>query len=190
MIPVVLETWGRGERLWDMYSRLLRDRIIMLDELIEDKTASMICAQLLFLQAEAPDRTAYVYINSPGGVVTAGLAIYDTMRHVACPVATLCMGQAASMAAVLLAAGQPGMRLALPSSRIMVHQPSGGFRGQASDAAIHTTEMLRLRAVLDDILAGATGLPPDAVAALTERDTFLSVDEALELGLIDGVVGA
>ncbi len=187
MIPIVLEQSGRRERLWDMYSRLLRDRIIMLDEPIEDQTASMICAQLLFLQSEAPDRPVWLYINSPGGVVTAGLAIYDTMRHVTCPVATLCMGQAASMAAVLLAAGQPGMRLALPSSRIMVHQPSGGFRGQATDAAIHTTEMLRLRAALDAILAAASGLSPDAVSALTERDTYLSAPEAVEMGLIDGV---
>ncbi len=188
MMPVVLESVGPRERLWDMYSRLLRDRIIMLDEPIEDKTASMVCAQLLFLQAEAPDAPAHLYINSPGGVVTAGLAIYDTMRHISCPVFTLCMGQAASMAAVLLAAGEPGGRRALPSSRIMVHQPSGGFRGQASDAAIHTTEMLRLRALLDAVLAGATGLAPDAVSALTERDTFLSAQEALELGIIDGVV--
>ena len=182
-MPVVLESVGPRERLWDMYSRLLRDRIIMLDEPIEDKTASMVCAQLLFLQAEAPDAPAHLYINSPGGVVTAGLAIYDTMRHISCPVFTLCMGQAASMAAVLLAAGE-----LVPSSRIMVHQPSGGFRGQASDAAIHTTEMLRLRALLDAVLAGATGLAPDAVSALTERDTFLSAQEALELGIIDGVV--
>lgn len=188
MIPVVIETRAGGDRLWDMYSRLLRDRIIMLDEPIEDRTASMVCAQLLFLQSEAPDKPAWLYINSPGGVVTAGLAIYDTMRHVSCPVGTLCMGQAASMGAVLLAAGQSGMRLALPSSRIMVHQPSGGFRGQARDAAIHTTEMLRLRAVLDGILAAATGLSQDEAAALTDRDTYLSAREAVELGLVDGVV--
>ena len=185
MIPLVLE--ARENRVWDMYSRLLRDRIIMLDEPIEDRTAGMVCAQLLFLQSEAPDAPAWLYINSPGGVVTAGLAIYDTMRHVACPVGTLCLGQAASMGAVLLAAGQPGMRLALPSARIMVHQPSCGFRGQASDAAIHTQEMLRLRAVLDAILAAATGLAPDAVKALTDRDTYLSAEEAVELGLVDAV---
>lgn len=188
MIPLVIETWRGRERLWDMYSRLLRDRIVMLDEPIEDKTASMVCAQLLFLHAERPGAPIRLYINSPGGVVTAGLAIYDTMRHIASPVATLCMGQAASMAAVVLAAGEPGMRRALPSSRIMIHQPSGGFRGQATDAAIHTGEMLRLRAELDAILAACTGLEPVSIHALTERDSYFSAREALELGLIDGIV--
>ncbi|WP_304473587.1 ATP-dependent Clp protease proteolytic subunit [uncultured Desulfovibrio sp.] len=188
MMPLVIETQRGRERLWDMYSRLLRDRIILLDEPIEDKTASMVCAQLLFLHAEHPGAPIQLYINSPGGVVTAGLAIYDTMRHIASPVATLCMGQAASMAAVLLAAGEPGLRRALPSSRIMVHQPSGGFRGQATDAAIHTGEMLRLRAILDGILAACAGLAPDEVRSLTERDSYFSAPEARDLGLIDGIV--
>lgn len=188
MIPLVVERLPGRERLWDMYSRLLRDRIIMLDEPIEDATASMICAQLLFLQSEEPDAPIWLYINSPGGIVTAGLAIYDTMRHVSCPVGTVCLGQAASMGAVLLAAGEPGLRLALPHSRIMVHQPSGGFRGQSSDAAIHTAEMLRLRAILDHILAVATHRSQSEISALTERDTYLSAPEAMELGIIDKVL--
>lgn len=188
MIPVIYERSEHGERLFDMYSRLLRDRIIVLDEGVEEKTATMICAQLLFLQSENPQAPVWIYINSPGGVVTDGLAIYDTMRHVSCPVGTLCMGQAASMAAVLLASGQRGMRLALPSSRIMIHQPSGGFRGQATEAAIHTTEILRLRSILDGILAEATGMPVETISRITERDAYFSAQEALQMGLVDGIV--
>lgn len=187
-IPYVVEDNGYNERLWDMYSRLLRDRIIMLDEPIEDKLASMVCAQLLFLQSENPRLPIWIYINSPGGVVTAGLAIYDTMRHVSCPVGTLCMGQAASMAAVLLASGTRGMRASLPSSRIMVHQPSGGFRGQATEAVIHTNEIMRLRGILDGILSTATGIPVQDMRQITERDAYFSAQEAVQLGLIDGIV--
>lgn len=188
MIPLVLDSLGGRPVVWDVYSRLLRDRIILLDAPIEDQAASLVCAQMLILHAERPGAPLWLYINSPGGVVTAGLAIYDTMRHIKSPVGTLCMGQAASMAAVLLAGGEPGMRRALPSSRIMVHQPSGGFRGQATDAAIHTGEMLRLREELDGILSRATGLPREQVHALTERDSYFSAPEARDMGIIDGIV--
>ena len=188
MNPFVLEHTEHNERLWDMYSRLLRDRIIMLDESIDEKTATMVCGQLLFLQSENPQAAIWIYINSPGGVVTDGLAIYDTMRHVSCPVGTLCMGQAASMAAVILASGQRGMRVSLPSSRIMIHQPSGGFQGQATDAAIHTAEILRLRAILDGILSQATGVPVEEMRTITERDAYFNAQEALGMRLIDGIV--
>ena len=150
-IPMVIETTGRTERAYDIYSRLLKDRIILLGEGVDDHVASLICAQLLFLESEDPEKEIYLYINSPGGVVTAGLAIYDTMQYITCPVATLCMGQAASMGALLLAAGSPGLRYALPHSRIMIHQPSGGFRGQATDIDIHAREVLRIKEMLGDL---------------------------------------
>ena len=187
-IPMVIETTGRSERAYDIYSRLLKDRIVLLGEGVDDRVASLICAQLLFLESEDPEKEIYLYINSPGGLVSAGLAIYDTMRYITCPVATLCMGQAASMGALLLCAGAPGMRYALPHSRIMIHQPSGGFRGQASDIDIHAKEVLRLRHMLNEIMAGHSGQSVDRIAELTERDNFMSPPEAAALGLIDRVL--
>lgn len=187
-IPMVIETTGRSERAYDIYSRLLKDRIILLGEGVDDHVASLICAQLLFLESEDPDKEIYLYINSPGGVVTAGLAIYDTMQYITCPVATLCMGQAASMGALLLSAGTAGLRYALPHSRIMIHQPSGGFRGQATDIEIHARETLRVKAMLNEIMASHTGQTVEKIAELTERDNFLSGEEAVELGLIDRVL--
>lgn len=187
-IPMVIETTGRTERAYDIYSRLLKDRIVLLGEAVDDHVASLICAQLLFLESEDPEKEIYMYINSPGGVVTAGLAIYDTMRYVTCPVATLCMGQAASMGALLLSAGSPGLRYALPHSRIMIHQPSGGFRGQATDIEIHAREVLRLKEMLNGIMAEHCGQPVERIAELTERDNFMSSAEAVELGLIDRVL--
>jgi len=185
---MVIETTGRSERAYDIYSRLLKDRIVLLGEGVDDRVASLICAQLLFLESEDPEKEIYLYINSPGGLVSAGLAIYDTMRYITCPVATLCMGQAASMGALLLCAGAPGMRYALPHSRIMIHQPSGGFRGQASDIDIHAKEVLRLRHMLNEIMAGHSGQSVDRIAELTERDNFMSPPEAAALGLIDRVL--
>lgn len=187
-IPMVIETTGRSERAYDIYSRLLKDRIILLSEEVNDRMASLICAQLLFLESENPEKEIYLYINSPGGAVTAGLAIYDTMQYITCPVATLCMGQAASMGALLLSAGTASMRYALPNSRIMVHQPSGGFRGQATDIEIHANEVLRLKAMLNEIMAKHSGQKIAKIAKLTERDTFMSPEEACKLGLIDKVL--
>ena len=187
-IPMVIETTGRAERAYDIYSRLLKDRIVLLGDAVDDHTASLICAQLLFLESEDPEKEVYLYINSPGGVVTAGLAIYDTMQYITCPVATLCMGQAASMGALLLSAGTPGLRYSLPNSRIMIHQPSGGFRGQATDIEIHARETLRLKASLNEIMAKHTGQSIDVVTAHTERDNFMSAEEAKTFGLIDKVL--
>ena len=187
-IPMVIETTGRSERAYDIYSRLLKDRIVLLGEPVDDHTASLICAQLLFLESEDPEKEIYLYINSPGGVVTAGLAIYDTMQYIACPVATLCLGQAASMGALLLCAGTAGLRYALPHSRIMIHQPSGGFHGQAADIDIHAREVLRLRETLKTIMAGHSGQTPERIGELTDRDTFLSAAEAAALGLVDRVL--
>jgi ATP-dependent Clp protease protease subunit len=188
MIPMVVETTGRSERAYDIFSRLLKDRIVLLGTPVDDHVASLICAQLLFLESENPEKEIYMYINSPGGVVTAGLAIYDTMQYIACPVATLCMGQAASMGALLLAAGAPGMRYALPNSRIMIHQPSGGFQGQATDIELHAREVLRLKANLNEILGKHTGRSAIEMQEKTERDNFLSPAEAKELGLIDQIL--
>ena len=185
---MVIETTGRAERAYDIYSRLLKDRIVLLGDAVDDHVASLICAQLLFLESEDPEKEVYLYINSPGGVVTAGLAIYDTMQYITCPVATLCMGQAASMGALLLCAGTPGLRYSLPNSRIMIHQPSGGFRGQATDIEIHARETLRLKARLNEIMAKHTGQAMDIVAAQTERDNFMSAEEAQNFGLIDRVL--
>jgi ATP-dependent Clp protease protease subunit len=187
---MVIESAGRTERAYDIYSRLLKDRIVLLGEAVDEHTASLICAQFLFLESEDPAKEIYLYINSPGGMVTAGLAIYDTMRYIACPVATLCMGQAASMGALLLCAGSKGMRYALPNSRIMIHQPSGGFRGQATDIEIHAREVLRLKQTLNEIMAEHSGQPVERMEELTERDNFLSAAEAVELGLVDRVLAS
>jgi ATP-dependent Clp protease protease subunit len=187
-IPFVLENTGRTERSYDIFSRLLKDRIVLLSDELDDHIASLVCAQLLFLESEDAEKEIYLYINSPGGVVTAGLAVYDTMQYVSCPVATLCMGQAASMGAFLLAAGARGMRYALPHSRIMIHQPSGGFRGQATDIDIHAREVLRLKSLLNDILAKHTGQTPEVIGSHTERDNFMSAEEAAGFGLIDRVL--
>ncbi len=187
-VPIVIEQTGRGERAYDIYSRLLKDRIIMLGTPIDDHVANLIVAQLLFLEAEDPEKDIYLYINSPGGVVTAGLAIYDTMQYIKPDVVTICMGQAASMGAVLLAAGAPGKRFALPHARIMIHQPLGGFQGQATDIEIHAKEILRLKRMLNEILAKHTGQPVEKVEQDTERDYFMSAEEARKYGLIDKVL--
>lgn len=187
-IPMVIESTGRSERAYDIYSRLLKDRIILLGSEIDDHIASLVCAQLLFLESEDPEKEVYMYINSPGGVVSSGLAIYDTMQYISCPVATLCMGQAASMGALLLCAGAEGMRYALPHSRIMIHQPSGGFRGQATDIDIHAREVLRLKAELNGIMARHSGQKVETIAERTERDNFMSAEEAAAFGLIDRVL--
>ncbi|WP_456436339.1 ATP-dependent Clp endopeptidase proteolytic subunit ClpP [Thermovibrio ammonificans] len=187
-VPIVIEQTGRGERAYDIYSRLLKDRIVMLGTPIDDHVANLIVAQLLFLEAEDPEKDIYLYINSPGGVVTAGLAIYDTMQYIKPDVVTICMGQAASMGAVLLAAGAKGKRFALPHARIMIHQPLGGFQGQATDIEIHAKEILRLKRMLNEILAKHTGQPVEKVEQDTERDYFMSAEEAKEYGLIDKVL--
>jgi len=186
--PVVVETTHRGERQWDVYSRLLKDRIVFLGTEVDDTVANMIVAQFLFLESEDPDKEITLYINSPGGVITAGLAIYDTMQYVRCPVATVCLGQAASMAAVLLACGEKGRRRALPNSRVMIHQPLGGFRGQATDIEIHAREILDLRARLNTIMENHTGQPASKIKEDTERDRYLSAADAKEYGIIDDVV--
>ena len=187
-IPIVIEQTGRGERAYDIYSRLLKDRIIMLGTPIDDHVANLIVAQLLFLEAEDPEKDIYLYINSPGGVVTAGLAIYDTMQYIKPDVVTICLGQAASMGAVLLAAGAPGKRFALPHARIMIHQPLGGFQGQAADIEIHAKEILRLKKILNEILSKHTGQPIEKIEKDTDRDFFMSAEEAKEYGLIDKVL--
>ena len=188
LIPMVIEQSSRGERSFDIYSRLLRDRIVFLGHAIDDDIANLVIAQLLFLEAEDPEKDISLYINSPGGSVTAGMAIYDTMRYVRPDVATICLGQAASMAAWLLASGSAGKRMALPNSRIMIHQPMGGIQGQATDIDIHAREILKLRERMNEILAEHTGRPIAQIAADTERDYHMSGDEALAYGLIDKVV--
>jgi ATP-dependent Clp protease protease subunit len=185
---MVIETSGRSERAYDIYSRLLRDRIILLGTPIDDHVANLICAQLLFLESDNPEKQINLYINSPGGSVTAGMAIYDTMQYISAPVATLCMGQAASMGSLLLAAGQEGMRYVLPHSRIMIHQPMGGFQGQATDIDIHAREIIRLRSSLNGILSRHTGQPVEKVEQDTERDYFMSAAEATEYGIVDSVL--
>ncbi|MDC0336104.1 ATP-dependent Clp endopeptidase proteolytic subunit ClpP [Pseudodesulfovibrio sp.] len=187
-IPMVIETTGRSERAYDIYSRLLKDRIILLGTAIDDHVASLICAQLLFLESEDPEKEIYMYINSPGGVITAGMAIYDTMQYISAPVATLCLGQAASMGSLLLAAGEKGMRYALPHSRIMIHQPMGGAQGQASDISIHAKEILRMRDELNGILSHHTGQKVAKIQEDTERDNFMTSAEAKKYGLIDKVM--
>ena len=187
-VPIVIENTGRVERSYDIYSRLLKDRIVLLGTEIDDTVASLICAQLLFLESQDPEKEINLYINSPGGSVSAGLAIYDTMRYISTPVATLCMGTAASMGAFLLAAGTKGMRYALPHSTIMIHQPLGGFRGQASDIEIHAREIKRIKTMMNTILSENTGRSVEEVTAACERDNFLTPEEALEFGLIDKVL--
>ena len=188
LIPMVVEQSPRGERAFDIYSRLLKERIIFLGTPVTDEISSLIIAQLLFLEADDPEKDITFYINSPGGVVTAGLAIYDTMQYIRCDVATLCMGQAASMGAFLLAAGTAGKRFALPNARIMIHQPMGGFQGQATDIDIHAREILRIRADLNRILAKHTGKPVKKVQADTERDFFMNAEEASQYGIVDKVL--
>jgi ATP-dependent Clp protease protease subunit len=188
LIPIVVEQSSRGERAYDIYSRLLRDRIIFLGTAVSDDVANLIIAQLLFLEAEDPDKEINFYINSPGGLVTAGMAIYDTMQYIKSPVATLCMGQAASMAALLLAAGSAGKRFALPHARILIHQPMGGFQGQATDVDIQAREILRLREELNEIMARHTGQPIDRINRDTERDFYMSGQQAKEYGLVDDVI--
>ncbi len=188
LIPYVIEQSQRGERAFDIYSRLLRDRIVFLGNTIDDDIANLIIAQLLFLEAEDPEKDIHLYINSPGGSVTSGLAIYDTMQYVRPDVSTICLGQAASMAGWLLASGAKGKRMALPNSRIMIHQPMGGIQGQATDIDIHAREILKLRERMNEILAHHTGRTVDQIARDTERDYYMSGDEAKEYGLIDRVV--
>jgi ATP-dependent Clp protease protease subunit len=188
LIPMVVEQTGRGERAYDIYSRLLKDRIIFVAGPIEDHMANLIIAQLLFLESEDPDKDINLYINSPGGVVTAGMAIYDTMQYLKAPVSTICVGQAASMGAVLLAAGRKGKRSALPNARIMIHQPLGGFQGQASDIQIHAQEILKMRDTLNGILAKHSGQPLERIAEDTERDFFMGSDAAKKYGIIDTIV--
>ena len=188
LIPMVVEQSSRGERAYDIYSRLLKDRIVFLGTAINDDVANLVIAQLLFLEAEDPDKEINFYINSMGGMVTAGMAIYDTMQYIKSPVATLCMGQAASMGALLLAAGAPGKRFALPHARILIHQPLGGFQGQATDVDIQAREILRLREELNEIMAQHTGQPIDQINRDTERDFYMSGEQAKNYGLIDDVI--
>ena len=188
LIPMVVEQSNRGERAYDIYSRLLKDRIIFLGSAIDDEVANLIVAQMLFLESEDPDKDIIFYINSPGGVVTAGMAIYDTIQYIKPDVATVCIGQAASMGALLLTAGTAGKRFALPNARIMIHQPMGGAQGQATDIKIQATEILRMKDVLNEILAKHTGQDIEKVAADTERDFFMSGQQALEYGIVDRVV--
>ncbi len=188
LIPMVVEQSGRGERSYDIYSRLLKERVVFLVGPVNDVTANLIVAQLLFLESENPDKDIYFYINSPGGSVTAGMAIYDTMQFIKPNVSTLCIGQAASMGAFLLAAGEKGKRFSLPNSRIMIHQPLGGFQGQASDIEIHAREILSLRAKLNAMLAKHTGQPVESIERDTDRDNFMSAEEAVRYGLIDKVL--
>ena len=188
LVPMVVETTNRGERAYDIYSRLLKERIIFLTGAVHDDVASLICAQLLFLESENPDKDISFYINSPGGVVTSGLAIYDTMRYIRPDVSTVCIGQAASMGSLLLCAGTPGKRYALPNSRVMIHQPSGGAQGQASDIEIQAREILSLRARLNDMYVEHTGNDLKKIEKAMDRDNFMSADEAKEFGLLDEVV--
>ena len=187
-VPIVVEQTGRGERSYDIYSRLLKDRIILLSGPIDDTVANSIVAQLLFLESEDPDKDIHLYINSPGGVVTAGMAIYDTMQYIKPDVSTICVGSAASMGSLLLTAGEPGKRYALPHSRILIHQPLGGVQGQASEIEIHAREILRLREELNGVLAYHTGQPIEVIAQDTDRDNFMSAEAAKTYGLIDEVL--
>ena len=190
LVPMVIETSGRGERAYDIYSRLLKERVVFLVGPVNDVTANLIVAQLLFLESENPDKEIYFYINSPGGSVSAGLAIYDTMQFIKPDVSTLCVGQAASMGAFLLAAGAKGKRFALPNSRVMIHQPMGGFQGQASDIEIHAKEILYLKQRLNELLAKHTGQPLDRVERDTDRDNFLSAEAAVDFGIVDKVIAS
>lgn len=188
LVPMVVEQTARGERAYDIYSRLLKERVIFMVGQVEDYMANLLVAQLLFLESENPDKDIHLYINSPGGSVTAGMAIYDTMQFVKCDVSTMVIGQAASMGALLLAGGAPGKRYALPHSRVMIHQPLGGFQGQASDIEIHAREIMTIKERLNNILAGHTGQPLDRIQADTDRDNFMSAIESKEYGLVDEVL--
>lgn len=188
LVPIVVERTSRGERSYDIYSRLLKERIIFLAGPVDDNVANVVIAQMLFLESEAPDKDVYMYINSPGGLVTAGLAIYDTMQYIRCDVSTLCLGQAASMGAHLLAAGAAGKRFSLPNARIMIHQPLGGFQGQATDIEIHAREIIKLKERLNDMLARHTGQPIEKINEDAERDFFLTAEEAKAYGLVDQVL--
>lgn len=188
LVPTVIETTGRGERVFDIYSRLLKERIVFLTGEVNDEVASLICAQLLFLEAENPDKEISFYINSPGGVVTSGLAILDTMNYIKCPVSTVCMGQACSMGSLLLTCGEKGRRFALPNARVMIHQPSGGFQGQATDMEIHVKEILAIKKRLNQIYVQQTGKPLKEIEEAMERDNFMTAEEAKAFGLIDAVI--
>ena len=187
LVPIVIESSNRGERSFDIFSRLLRDRIVFVNGQIEDNMASLVVAQLLFLESENPKKDIFMYINSPGGVITSGMAIYDTMQYIRPKVATVCVGQAASMGSFLLAAGEPGMRKSLKNSRIMVHQPSGGAQGQATDIEIQAREILRIRGIMNDLYVKHTGKDLDTIEKAMERDKFMSAEEAKDFGLIDEV---
>ena len=188
LVPYVVEQTSRGERSYDIFSRLLNDRIIFLSEEVNDTTASLVVAQLLYLEAQDPDKDIQFYINSPGGSVTAGMAIYDTMKYIKCDVATICVGMAASMGAFLLSSGAPGKRFALPNAEVMIHQPLGGMQGQATDIKIHADRILKIKAKLNSLLSEQTGKPLEVIERDTERDNFMSSDEALAYGLIDKVI--
>ena len=190
LIPMVVEQTSRGERSYDIYSRLLQDRIIFLGGEIDDDTANLIVAQMLFLEGDDPDKDIFLYINSPGGSVSAGLAIYDTMQYIKCEVSTICIGLAASMGAFLLAAGAKGKRKALPNAEIMIHQPSGGAQGQATDISIHAEQILRVRKRLNEILAARTGQPIEKISLDTERDNFMSLEQARAYGIVDEIIPA
>ena len=190
LIPMVVEQTSRGERSYDIYSRLLQDRIIFLGGEIDDDTANLIVAQMLFLEGDDPDKDIYLYINSPGGSVSAGMAIYDTMQYIKCEVSTICIGLAASMGAFLLAAGAKGKRKALPNAEIMIHQPSGGAQGQATDISIHAEQILRIRKRLNEILAARTGQPIEKISLDTERDNYMSAEQARSYGIVDDIIPA
>jgi len=188
LVPIVIEKDGRGERAYDIYSRLLKERIVFLGTAVDDMVANIIIAQLLFLESEDPSKDIYIYINSPGGIITSGLAIYDTMQYIKAPVVTTCIGQAASMGAVLLAGGDKGKRFALPHSRILIHQPLGGAQGQASDIDIQAKEILRMREAINNILVRHTGQPLEKVEKDTERDYFMDAQQAIEYGIVDQIL--
>ncbi|MBB6055907.1 ATP-dependent Clp endopeptidase proteolytic subunit ClpP [Tolumonas osonensis] len=188
LVPIVVEQTARGERSYDIYSRLLKERVIFLTGQVEDQMANLIVAQLLFLESENPDKDIYIYINSPGGSVTAGMAIYDTLKFIKPDVSTVCMGQACSMGAFLLSAGTKGKRFCLPSARVMIHQPLGGFQGQASDIQIHAMEILKIKERLNTLLADHTGQPLERIERDTDRDNFMSADQAVEYGLVDAIL--
>ena len=188
LVPVVVEQTSRGERSYDIYSRLLNDRIIFLSDEVNDVTASLVVAQMLYLEAQDPDKDIYLYINSPGGSISAGMAIYDTMNYIKCDVSTICVGMAASMGAFLLSSGAKGKRFALPNAEVMIHQPLGGMQGQASDIKIHADHILRIRAKLNKMLSEQTGKPLETIERDTERDNYMTADEAAEYGLVDKVI--
>lgn len=188
LVPTVIEPTGRGERAYDIFSRLLNDRIVMLSDEVNDVTASLVVSQLLFLEARDPEKDIQLYINSPGGSITSGFAIYDTMNYIKCDVSTICIGMAASMGAFLLSAGKKGKRIALPNSTVMIHQPLGGFRGQATDIKIHSDWIMNLKERLNNMLSKATGQPLEIIQKDTERDNFMTAQEALDYGLIDRVI--